>query len=126
MEYRDAIAKGPSALLGPDALPYSAWKACGDVGIQSLMLVDEALRNGGEPDAYFNVSSIAFLVKGDDDHDAIAVLRDPLSTCPLCMNNIDNEIIVSANCSALSRTFKKVTHRTATMGLLEVEFECTL
>ena len=28
------------------------------------------------------------------------------------MKNTDNEIIVSANCSALSHTFKKITHRT--------------
>ena len=34
--YRDAIGKGPNTLPGPDALPYAAWKACGDVGIRSL------------------------------------------------------------------------------------------
>ena len=57
--FRDAIGKGPSTLLGPDALPYAAWKACGDVGIRSLMLIDTDLRNGGDPDADFNTSSMA-------------------------------------------------------------------
>ena len=97
--FRDAIGKGPSTLPRPNALPDAAWKACGDMGIRTLMLIDPDLRNGGDPDADFNTSSMAFLVKGEDDHDAIAVLRAPLSTRPLGMKNSDNEIIVSANCS---------------------------
>ncbi len=72
----------------------------------------KAQRNGGDPYADFDVSSMAFLVKGEDDHDASAVLRGSLSTRPLCMKNIDNEIIVSANCIARSSTFKKIAHRT--------------
>ena len=81
------------------------------MGIQTLLQVDEALRMGAEPEENFNISSMAFLVKGDNDHDAIAVLRDPLSTRSLCMKNTDHKIIVSANCSALSHTAKKLTHR---------------
>ena len=79
----DTIGKGPSTLPGPDARPCPAWKACGDTGICSLMLIDADLRNGGDPDPDFNISSMAFLVTGEDDHDAISVLRDPLSTRPL-------------------------------------------
>ncbi len=107
--YKEAIRKGPSTQPGPDALPYAAWKACGEVGIQTLIHVDTDLRNGGIPEENFNVSSMAFLVKGESDHDAVAILRDPLSTRPLCMKNTDNKIIVSANCAALSNTFKKIT-----------------
>ena len=70
--FRDAIGKGPSTLPGPDALPYAACRACGDLGIRSLMLIDTDLRKGGDPDADFNTSSVAFLVKGEDDHDALA------------------------------------------------------
>ena len=40
-------------------------------------MIDTDLRNGGDPDADFNTSSMAFLVTGEDDHDAISVLRDP-------------------------------------------------
>ena len=55
---------------------------CGDVGIRSFILSDTDLRNGGDPDADFNTSSMPFLAKGEDDHDAIAVLKDPLLTRP--------------------------------------------
>ena len=69
---------------------------------------------------------MAFLVKGESDQDAVAILRDPLSTRPLCMKNTDDEIIVSANCSALSHTLKKP-HTGPKMGLLEVAiFSTTL
>ncbi len=74
--------------------------------------MDTDLRNGSIPEENFNVSSMAFLVEGESDHDAVAILRDPLSTRPLCMKNTDNKIIVSADCAALSNTFKKITHRT--------------
>jgi len=120
--YEEAISKGPSTQPGPDAIPYSAWKACGEVGIQTLLHVDRSLREGESPEENFNVSSMAFLVKGENDHDAVAILRDPLSTRPLCMKNIDNKIIVSANCSALSDTFKKITHRTQKMVYWRSQF----
>ena len=75
--YKEAICKGANTLPGPDAIPYSAWRACGGIGIQTLLQVDEALRSGEQPDADFNVS-MAFLVTGENDQDAVAVLRDPL------------------------------------------------
>ena len=80
------------------------------MGIQTFIHVDNTLRNGGEPEENFNVSNMRFLVKGESDQDAVAILRDSLSTCPLCMKNTDDKIIVSANCSALSHTAKKLTH----------------
>ena len=49
---------------------------------------------------------------GEDDHDSVAVLRDPMSTRPLCMKNTDNEIIASANCIALNLDFVRITHKT--------------
>jgi len=61
--YKEAISKGPSTQPGPDAIPYSAWKACGEVGIQTLLHVDRSLREGESPEENLNVSSMAFLVK---------------------------------------------------------------
>ena len=55
---------------------------------------------------------MCFLVKGEDDHDTVAVLRDPMSTRPLCMKNCDNKIIASANCIALNPDFTRITHKT--------------
>ena len=55
---------------------------------------------------------MCFLVKGDDDHDNVVVLRDPMSTRPLCMKNCDNKIIAPANCIALNPDFTKITHKT--------------
>ena len=74
--------------------------------------MDEKLTNGSEPDFNFNTSCMSFLVKGDDDHNTVAVLRGPLNTRPLCMKNCDNKIIASANCNALNSDFIKITHRT--------------
>ena len=45
--YKEAICKGPSTRPGLDALLYAAWKASGEVGIQTLLHVDTVLRNGG-------------------------------------------------------------------------------
>ena len=58
--FRDAIGRGPCTLPGSDALPYAAWKATGDAGISSLMLIDADLRIGGDPDPDFNTSIMAF------------------------------------------------------------------
>ena len=55
---------------------------------------------------------MCFLVKGEDDHDSVAVLMDPMSTRPLCMKNTDNKSIASANCIALHLDFTKITHKT--------------
>ena len=52
----------------------------GDLGIATLRRIDMDLRSGGEPAHGFNNSSMCFLVKGEDEHDSVAVLRDPLST----------------------------------------------
>ena len=55
---------------------------------------------------------MCFLVEGEDDHDSVSVLMDPMWTRPLSMKNTDNEIIASANCIALNPDFTKITHKT--------------
>ena len=91
-------------------MPYSAWRATRDAGIETLRGIDKILRNGDEPAAYFNNSRMCFLVKGEDDHDSVSVLRDPMCTRPLSMKNTDNEIIASANCIAINLDCIKITH----------------
>ena len=103
--FQKAVRKGPNSLPGSDGLPYAAWRACKDRGITTLRSIDFVLRNGAEPDRYFNNSCMCFLVKGEDEHDSVAVLRDPMSTRPLRMKNTDNQIITSANCIALNLDF---------------------
>ena len=63
--YQRAISRGPNSAPGPDGLPYSAWRATRDAGIETLRGIDKILRNGDEPAAYFNNSRMCFLVKGD-------------------------------------------------------------
>ncbi len=82
MDFQKAIRKGPNSFPGPDGISYWAWKRCADFGIATLRNVDADSRNGGEPAHNFNNSSMCFLVKGEDDHDSVAVLRDPMSTRP--------------------------------------------
>ena len=93
-------------------MPYSAWRATRDAGIETLRGIDKTLRIGNEPAAGFNNSRMSFQVKGEDDHDSISVLRDPMCTRPLNMKNTDNKIIASANCIALNPDFITITHKT--------------
>ena len=64
--FQKAIRKGPNSFPGPDGIPYWAWKRSGYYSIATLRIVDEVLRNGGEPAHYFNNSIIqacAFLLR---------------------------------------------------------------
>ena len=110
--YQRAISRAPNSAPGPDGLPYSAWRATRDAGIETLRGIDKTLRIGNEPAAGFNNSRMGFLVKGEDDHDSVSVLRDPMCTRPLNMKNTDNKIIASANCIALNPDFTRITHKT--------------
>jgi len=53
---------------------------------------------------------MSFRVKSEKDQDAIAVLRDPLETRPLCMKNIFNKVIMAANCNAINSEYTQIAH----------------
>ena len=112
--FRRATRGRPNSMPGPDTLPSGAWTAAGSLGIRCLMGCDGHLRSGNQAPAYirFNVSSMAFLVKGEAASDSVAVFRDPMDTRPLCMKNTFNKLIVSANCNALNTEFTKITYET--------------
>ena len=96
--YQKAIKAGPNSMPGPDGISYQAWRASREWGIANLRGVDDKLRSGSEPDSKFNSLCMSFRVKGEDDHDTVAVLSGPLNTRLLCMENFDNKITASAIC----------------------------
>ena len=98
-------------------MPYIAWRMARDPGSDTLMRNDCFLRSGGEPASSLNTLHVSFLVKGEDEHDHVAVLRDPLCTRPPSMTHCDNEAIVAANRMALAPDFRKTTH-TAQNGFI--------
>ncbi len=94
---------------GPDQLPYSAYK--NKHMAESLLSIDNSLRNGDEPPNNFNVSSCHFLPKGDKEGDDVQVVREPLATRPLSMKNCDNKHIMSANIRVLEPQYNIITNK---------------
>ena len=97
---------------GPDGIPFSAWRALGETGLNTLHDVACALRLEGSTylleDAYFdqpgeerhqyNVSNLVCLPKTPtvDDHGASGTYYKPKDTRPLSIVNCDNRLVASA------------------------------
>jgi hypothetical protein len=81
--------------VGPDGLPYSAWRSA--EGAETLWLLDAAFADGLAPPISFNMHLGAFLKKADHEDDCIEVLREAEATRPLGLKNSDNKVICRVN-----------------------------
>ncbi len=89
--------------VGPDGLPYSAWRAAGRQGARVLFRYLCFLMNGGLPLASFNASLLIFIPKGEDPADAVEVIRASQDNRPLTLKNTDNKIL----CGSMVSTFRE-------------------
>ena len=112
-EFLDKVKDGAP---GPDGIPYSAWRAAGQLGSLTLHLVLAHLANGGYVPIWFNDSLSVFTAKGDDAQDEHEVTRCAEDTRPLGLKNCDNKVVagvvnhvsrtaLSSNASRLQRGF---------------------
>ena len=112
--YCRVLANPRNARPGNDTLPDQAWSAAGCSGIKTLMAVDSQLRQVTLPDSedckYFNDSGIAFLPKGEKEHDLVEICREPAETRPISLKNTDNKVVMAANILMLTPTYQSVTH----------------
>ena len=58
----------------------------------------------------YNISVMAFLVKGEKEEDAVVVNRDAMETRPLETKKCFSKVIMSANCNALNSEYIEITH----------------
>ena len=108
---RTAIAQAKNSMPGPDGIPASAYKALGDLAIDTLFDVINVLCQEGAHDtlveAYksmtgsqahdFNLSILCLLPKKASGHDeAKGNYYHPGDTRPLSISNVDNRLLASA------------------------------
>jgi len=93
---------------GPDGLPYAAWQH--KHAAPTLLEADIELRNGKPAPNGFNDSGCVFGAKGDDERDAVEVIRTAAKTRPLALKNCDNKMIMSANVKAVQPQYMSITH----------------
>jgi hypothetical protein len=85
------------AAPGPDGLPYSAWGAAGDAGVETLVGVNDFLASGYSMPIEFSDQLMLFAVKGEEAEDAHEVCRSPSDTRPLSLKNSDNKLVAGIN-----------------------------
>ena len=111
-DMKKAMRLAGNSSPGPDGIPFSAWRALGETGLNTLHDVACALRRDGATtlleDAYFdqpgeerhqyNVSNLVCLPKSPsvDDHGAMGTYYQPKDTRPLAIVNCDNRLVASA------------------------------
>ena len=78
---------------GKDGLPYSAWRAAGEFGLDILFQAAQALASGELPPAWFNDSLMIFAPKKESEIGSKFVTCGPLETRPLTLRNTCNKII---------------------------------
>eukprot|EP00959_Pyramimonas_sp_CCMP1952_P382986 8024854-Pyramimonas_sp.AAC.1 len=87
---------------GPDGIPYSSWRASGDIGKKVLYDLYLHLMQLGTLPGSFNECTAAFLPKGSAQlgHESA---RQPASTRPLSLSNCDNKLLSSAIAVPISK-----------------------
>jgi hypothetical protein len=101
LDFERFLRLAKDSATGPDGLPYSAWRAAGVAGAQTLYLLYLFLADGLNPPLHFNNSFTVFTPKGEQRQDLIEVIRAPEETRPLGLKNSDNKTIAGVinNCS---------------------------
>jgi len=97
---------------GPDGIPYSAWKAAGKVGVETLYQICLSLQSGASPPVFFNASLILFLTKGESELDSVEVIRSCMDTRPISLKNADNKIVTSVEIRCMRAGAQSSTHKT--------------
>ena len=110
-DIRDAIKNSNNSSPGPDAIPFGAWRAMGDVGVEILWNVYEISEDARAEEIFnsayqdeaevghhnFNLSTLVCLPKDPTGEDPqVGTYFAPKATRPLSIVNCDNRLIASA------------------------------
>jgi hypothetical protein len=87
------LAGAKESAPDPDGLPFSAWRAAGKRGAETLHGVFEHLANDGDIALWFNDTLGIFAAKGEEEQDHVDVTRAAVETLPLGLKNTDNKAI---------------------------------
>jgi len=144
-DVKHAIRHSNNSMPGPDNIPYTAWKYSGDLAVQILFDVTDALQHDDATQLFntstanpdntghdFNLGLLVCLGKKPDSHDdTLGDIYSPGSTRPLSIVNTDNRIIANAAkhrwepiinewVSPAQQGF--LSHRSLLKNLLDVDF----
>ena len=108
---RDFLELVSDSAPGPDGIPYSAWKAAGETGVETLYQICLSLQSGRPPPIRFNFSLVLFLTKGESELDSIEVIRKAQDTRPISLKNSDNKIVTSVQIRCMRAGAKSSTHK---------------
>ena len=92
---------------GVDGLPYCAWRAAGQPGVDTLFGAGAHMQDGGVMELDFNIAVHLFPPKGEEEGDEDQVIRDPESTRPLALRNSDSKIIAGVANGKVKNTIAK-------------------
>ncbi|CAK0884647.1 unnamed protein product [Prorocentrum cordatum] len=94
-QFNTIVEQAAAAAAWPDGIPYSSWRASGDIGKKVLYDLYLHLMQQGTLPGRFNECTAAFLPKGSAllGHESA---RQPASTRPLSLSNCDNKLLSSA------------------------------
>ena len=105
------LRRAPHSACGPDGIPYSAWRAAGDSGVQTLLKLGWHIMSSGSPPPAFNESLSVFIPKPVEDTPGHEGCRAPEDTRPLSLKNCDNKAVAAVLNQALSAVTPTWAHR---------------
>ena len=96
--FDDLLKNLVDSAVGPDGIPYSAWKHSPDICKDSLYsLLEALLYTSLEPSTSFNWAWLTLLGKGEDPLDTESTMtRKAKDTRPLSISNTDSKICAAA------------------------------
>ena len=94
--YQRVLRAAADSAPGQDGLPYAAWQASSDTGIQTLIEGDDWQRCGKHLHLSHKAVLLAFATKGALPNDHVMVARRPDALRPLALNNTSNKLICAA------------------------------
>jgi hypothetical protein len=110
-DIQQALKDAGNSAPGPDGIPFSAWRACKELGLSVLHDVAGALEKGNaeaqlcaayadvatEGDHHYNLSTLVCLPKAPSGDDVeFGEFYTPAGTRPLSIVNCDNRLVASA------------------------------
>ena len=106
-DFHEFLSRVGHSAPGRDGIPYGGWKATGEWGLCTLSLLCDSLLSGYLLPVSFNDSLTVFVPKGMEQDDETGIVRDPLDTRPLALNNSDNKAIGGVVNFLLKRTMAR-------------------
>jgi hypothetical protein len=102
---RSALKHSPNTGVGPDGIPYSAWRALGDFSVQLILLILAFMMSPtAEIPLWFNLAYMCFIPKDPTGHNAYGIpYYSADCTRPLSLADTFNKLLANTLRIALER-----------------------